>query len=299
VHLFLLGKDYHLGDMLWLTAVLSAYRRQIRPAVLLVGCPDKPISRILEQSPPIDGLFYGEARAIVADVRQRHGRDLLVHDLRPLHMATTMLRDWRFRLPWHYYRDLWLEPRGQWLATFLHLGLLHANRPLLRLTDGDRAAALALTRPYVALAPHVGHRETPILHAAWVRLKGWEDGRWRALAVGLRRAGYEPVTLAAAGEPPIPGTHPLVGLPVRQAAGVIERAEALITVESGLWYAAAGLGTPLMIVPWWLPRSVDWVAPMGIPYRLVSRDQASVSYVLSQIDELIGLQAGVPTRARA
>ncbi len=298
-HLFLLGKDYHLGDLLWLTVVLSAYRRQIQPDVLLVGCPDRTISRILEHSPLIDTLLYGEAQAIVAAVRERYGRDLRVHDLRPLPLAMAMLRAWRSRPPWRYYRDLWLEPRGQWLATFLQLGRLQAYRPLLHLRDDDRVTAQSLVHPYVALAPHVGHTALPIANGLWARLKGWEDARWQALAAGVRRAGYEPVTLAATGQAPIPGTIPMVGLPIRQAAGVIERAEALITVESGLWYVAAALGTPLVIVPWWLPRSVDWVAPMGVPYRLVYRDRAPVSRVLSQLDELIGPRAGASTHVGA
>jgi ADP-heptose:LPS heptosyltransferase len=68
---------------------------------------------------------------------------------------------------------------------------------------------------------------------------------------------------------------------------VIERAHALITVESGLWYLAAALDTPLVIVPWWLPRSVDWVAPMGVPYRLINRQEATVNRVLAQVRAVI------------
>jgi hypothetical protein len=58
-------------------------------------------------------------------------------------------------------------------------------------------------------------------------------------------------------------------------------------VESGLWYIAAVLGTPVIIVPWWLPRSINWMVPMGVPHRLIYRDQASVRHVLSQLRELV------------
>jgi hypothetical protein len=273
--------------LLWLTAVLAEYRRQVAPDVLLVGCPDRTVSRILEACPVIDGVLFGEARRIEATMRRRYGTCLVLHDLQPLPIARAMLRAWRARLPWLYYRDLWLAARGQWLATFLNLGQLQDVKPVIRLTAADREPARLLARPYIVLAPHTGNHALRALDVPWRRLKGWSDEKWQALAAGLQRAGYEPVTLGAPGEASIPGTSPLIGLPIRQAAGVIERAHALITVESGLWYLAAALDTPLVIVPWWLPRSVDWVAPMGIPYRLISRQEATVDRVLVQAQTVI------------
>jgi ADP-heptose:LPS heptosyltransferase len=90
----------------------------------------------------------------------------------------------------------------------------------------------------------------------WRRVKGWDDVHWVAPADGLRAQGYEPVTLAAAGQAPIRGTRALTELPIRQVVSVIEQAAALITVESGLWFVAAALGTPIIIVPrWLLPQS--------------------------------------------
>lgn len=75
-HLFILGKDYHLGDLLWFTAVLAAYRRRARPARARVACPDRPISQILERHPLIDDLLlYGEAGRLPRGAcRRRHGR---------------------------------------------------------------------------------------------------------------------------------------------------------------------------------------------------------------------------------
>jgi ADP-heptose:LPS heptosyltransferase len=291
VHLFLLGRDYHLGDLLWFTAVLAAYRRRFRPHAVLVGCPDLPISRILEHNPAIDEVRYGEGHAILAAARARLGASLVVHDLRALPIAAAMVSQWGHRRPWLYYRDLWLEPRGQWLATFLRLGHLEETRPILCLTEDDRAAARALAHnaasPVVALAPAVGRYTAPILGTAWRHLKAWGDERWRDLADALRADGYTPVTLGAVGQAAIRGTTPLIGLPIRKAAGVLEQAAALVTVESGLWYVAAALERPVVVVPWWLPRSVDWLAPMRVPYRLIPRDQASVDHVLAQIHEMV------------
>jgi hypothetical protein len=165
VHLFLAGRDYHLGDLLWLTAVLAEYRRQVEPRCLLLGVPDRPISRILEHNPLIDELLLGEPGSLLLAARQRFSRDLVVHDLRPPALAVAMMRDWRHHLPWLYYRDLWFQGRGQWLATFLHLGPLSDFRPRLTLTEEDRAFARTLPARYIALAPHVGQYALPFASA--------------------------------------------------------------------------------------------------------------------------------------
>lgn len=286
-HLFLVGEDYHLGDLLWLTVVLGAYRAQHQPARLLVGCPDRPISRILEQNPLIDELLYGEPARIRAAALARFGASLVIRDLRPLPLALGMLRAWRRRWPWLYYRDLWLQARGQWLATYLRLGPLHSFRPILELRDEDLRTARTLPRPYVALAPHIGEYRLPLAGWLWRRVKGWEWGHWSRLASLVRAAGYEPVTLAAAGQAAIPATRPLLGLPIRQVAGVVSQAAALVTAESGLWFVAAACRTPFVIVPWWLPRSVDWAAPLQVPYRLVARGHARPEAVLAALQQLI------------
>jgi hypothetical protein len=287
VHLFILGKDYHLGDLLWFTAVLAAYRRQVRPGRVLVGVPDRPISRILGHNLLIDDLLYGEGAALRARARaEAAGAPLIVRDLRVLPMAISLVRQWRRRLPWLYYADLWMQPRGQWLATFLGLGVLRDYRPELRLVEEDRAVARRLPSPYVVLAPHVGTYTLSLLISFWRRVKGWPAERWSMLARQLRQEGYHVVTLAAAAQRPVPGTIGLIGLPIRQVAGVIERAAALVTVESGLWFVAAALETPVIITPWWLPRSVDWAAPMNIPHRLVYRGEDSVDEVLAHIRQM-------------
>lgn len=306
-HLFVVGRDYHLGDLLWLTAVLAQYRRQIKPSRLTVAAPDRAITRILEHSPVIDNLLYGEGPFVVPNARASRmaqqtetggpehetGEPLVLHDLRALPLSMTMVRRWHHRLPWLYYRDLWLEPRGQWLATFLGLGPLRDFRPVIGLTEEDRAFARTLPSRYVTLAPHVGHYTLPFVNALWHRIKGWDRRNWIELAGAIRREGYEPVTLAGPGQEAIPGTRPLIGLPIRQVAGVIEGAAGLVTVESGLWFLAAARGTPFIIVPWWLPRSVDWPGPMRVPHRTIYRDHASTADVLASLRDL-ATETGTP-----
>lgn len=363
--LFILGDDYHLGDLLWFTAVVAEYRRHFRPSAVFVGLPDRPISRILEGSPVLDGLLYGSAAEITAQANRRagaaasapstgpagplgdefirlsdirageaaktaqrrvtmggdtgllssnspsgsadggpHGSGqtagarvmpanhspsprLTVHDLRGFPIALAMIRDWRRRLPWLYYRDLWLETRGQWLATFLGMESLTEPRPVLSLNREDRVHASNLRTPYVVLAPRIGSYAMPVIGHAWGRIKAWEEPKWEELASRLREHGFEPVTLAAADQRPIASTVPLLALGIRQAAGVIEGSQALITGESGLWFVAAALETPFVIVPWWLPGRVDWAAPMRVPYQLIRRADASVDRVFSALQELV------------
>jgi len=291
-HLFLLGEDYHLGDLLWFTAVLAEYRRQVAPRRVFVGVPDRPISRILEHNPLIDRLLFGSGDAVAAQVRRETGDALEVHDLRPLAIARALLRDWRYRLPWLYYRDLWMEARGQWLATFLRLGHMHEFRPILELCAEDYSAAHTLPARYVVLAPHIGQYSLPLASAFWRRIKGWPQANWVTLADALRRAGYEPITLAARDQPPIEGTTPVLGLPIRQAAGIIDQAAALISAECGLWFIAAARCTPFVILPWWLPRSVDWAGPTQAPHHLVYRESASVQAVLANFRDLVPDVAG-------
>ena len=286
-HLFLLGTDYHLGDLLWLTAVLREYRRVLAPDLLALGCPDRPISRVLEQNPFIDELLYGDPAQILAQAHARFGRRLVVRDLRPLSLTNAMLQDWRRRPPWLYYRDLWLQERGQWLATFLQLGRMQQFRPILMLEEADRVKANRVQHPYVVLAPHIGQYAWSALDAIWRRLKAWPWEHWQRLAQRLRQAGFEPVTLAAENQAGIPGTRLLLGLPIREVAGIIEGAAALVSGESGLWFLAAACETPFVIVPWWLPRSVNWAAPMRVPHRLVYGRDASVELVFSKLLEII------------
>src|SRR5581483_3107814 len=145
---------------------------------------------ILEHNPLIDELLYGAGQDILPRVRGRSLKGLVVHDLRILPIAATLVREWDYRLPWLYYRDLWLEPRGQWLATFLRLGRLHEVRPVLHLTDEDLSVARTLDAPYIVLAPHTGRYTLPILGTIWARAKGWGEARWARLAEALRKEGY-------------------------------------------------------------------------------------------------------------
>jgi len=276
-HTFILGADYHLGDLLWLTAVLHQYRCMAKPQRLTVVHPRQALLAILERNPDVDDL-------LTAAPTHSHA---VVHDLRPIPIGVSMVRDWRYRLPWLYYRDLWCQPRGQWLATYLRLGRLQRCRPVLELGEEDFAIADTLDRPYVVLAPHIGQYRSRALTRAWSAVKGWPLNHWTALTAALHRAGYQTVTLGAHGQAAIPETQPMLGLPIRQVAGIIDRAAGLISGESGLWFIAAARARPFVIVPWWLPRSIDWPAPMNVPYRLVHRREATVDSVLAAIRELV------------
>ncbi|MGH2448203.1 MAG: glycosyltransferase family 9 protein, partial [Chloroflexota bacterium] len=233
--------------------------------------------------PLIDRL---ELRSKDEDPSAVTGADSVVHDLRMQALGRAMVRNWRQRAPWLYYRDLWFEPRGQWLAGYLGLRTLTDYRPILSTEASDRGVANSMRRPYVLLAPHVGTYPFP-LEPFWQRIKGWPPADWARLARLVRNDGREVVTLAAAGQESIPGTVPMVGLPIRHVAGLIERAAGLITVESGLWFIAAAYRTPFVIAPWWLPRTIDWVGPMHVPHRLIGRADLTPETVARNLSEIM------------
>jgi len=282
---FIAGDDYHLGDLLWLTAVIAEYRMQRRPAEVQVSVPDRDVSRILENNPEIDTVDYGCHHSPRWSVGRRDPH-AAIHDLRPMSLAVGMVRQWRRRAPWLYYRDLWLEPRGQWLATYLGLGRMHSYKPRLTLSEDDFRSARQFSGPYVVLAPHIGSYSLPLTGRLWRKLKGWEDGKWVELASRLRSMGLETLTLGGRDQTAVAGTVPVLGIPIRQAAGVISQAAAVVSGESGLWFVAAALDVPFVIVPWWLPRAVDWPAEMGARSRLVRKSEASVERVLGAMEDL-------------
>ncbi len=285
---FRVGDDYHLGDLLWLTAVLAHYRRVRRPTSVVLALPDRDISRILGHNHVIDRLIY-LSRGSPADPCATAGTpgSVVLHDLRPLPLALGMIKQWRRRLPWEYYWDLWMEPRGQWLARYLGLGDLENFRPTITLTPADRRSVPLISRPYVVLAPHIGSYRLPLTRALWRRIKGWDPANWMQLCLSLRRKGLEVVTLGAPRQAAVPGSIPLMGLPIRGSAAIVENAAAVVGGESGLWFVAAALEVPFVIVPWWLPQAVDWAAPMRVPHRLVRRRDATVAMVVSMLQQLV------------
>jgi hypothetical protein len=284
---FILGDDYHLGDLLWFTSVLAEYRKKLSPSRVVVAVPDRAISRILEHNPLADELLFGaEERSRILEMH-RDADNVVVHDLRVFPIALAMLRQWRRRRPWLYYRDLWMRPRGQWLATYLRLGELEDPRPAIQLTDADRAAVRDMPGRFVVLAPHIGQYAIPFTGMLWRRVKSWPTERWVSIADNLRSRGYEPYSLGATGQPPVPGTTGIVGLPIRQVAAIVEGASALITVESGLWFVAAALNVPFIIVPWWLPRSIDWPGSSGVAHARIYRGHDSVGDVAAEFGRLV------------
>jgi hypothetical protein len=285
VGLFIVGRDYHLGDLLWLTAVLRAYREMRSPERIVVALPDRPISRVLELCPLIDELtFMDDLKSVRAS---QFGERVEVIDLRPAKLAVRMVREWRRRLPWLYYRDLWLKPRGQWLATLLGVGEMREYRPCISLEAHDFDDMPRLPERFVVLAPSSGRYTIRVLGAVWSRVKLWPIENWVALATKLAEQGLTPVTLGTDGDRTIEGAESHLGLQLRTAVAVISQAEALVTVESGLWFVAAAVNTPVVIVPWWLPGKVNWVAPTNALHRLLRRAEATPARVMEAVGQLV------------
>ena len=111
--------------------------------------------------------------------------------------------------------------------------------------------------PFVVLARHtVSGRGVPTYSE---RTKRWSERRWLTLAERIRRElGLAVVSVGTPGEGRLetPGVLDLHELDIREAAGLLASAAALVTVDNGLFHLGHGLGVPLVhLQPHWLPAA--------------------------------------------
>jgi heptosyltransferase-2 len=121
------------------------------------------------------------------------------------------------------------------------LGVSPDGEPAEIHTTGDddaRAAALAGTRPYVALCPGAAH---------WN--KRWPPSHWRALTRTLTHRGLAVVGIGTADERVLlnePGVTSGFGLGLGVAAALLRGARAAVANDSGLMHLATAVGTPVV-----------------------------------------------------
>jgi len=287
--LFVFGREHHLGDLVAGTTTIRAYRVLHHPSRVAVLAPDRAYSRILERDPDIDDLLYaGDAE--LSDPQLKHGLSLPPADVVLDLSARSVLWLLHHRGPLSRRLGLLhtalLGTRGRIMAEAAGVPWPVDDRPVIALRAEDRGVAAQIPRPYVVLAPYVGRFHNRLMQALWQALKAWPMDRWQRLAALLRTDGYTVVTLGAGGEEAIPGTVPVIGRPIAEAAGVVERAAALITVESGLWYLACALGVPFVVVPYWPPRHADWIPAAAPPHRLLRRSTATPAAVVAAVQQI-------------
>jgi hypothetical protein len=251
--LFVFGHEHHLGDLVAGTTTIRAYRALRRPSRVAVVTPDRAYSRILERDPDIDDLLYvGDAD--LTDLQSKGSPVLPPADVVLDLSARSVMWLLRHRGPLsrrlRLLHTALLGTRGRVMAEAAGVPWPLDDRPIINLHTGDRAVAAQIPRPYVVLAPYAGRFHNRLAQALWQALKAWPMDRWRRLATLLRAGGYTVVTLGAEGEEAIPDTVAVIGQPIARAAGVVEGATALITVESGLWYLACALDVPFVVVPY-------------------------------------------------
>ncbi len=109
---------------------------------------------------------------------------------------------------------------------------------------------IVLTKAEQALA-----RETkdcvviePNLKTGAAQTKDWGHKRWQELATKLRINGYSLVQLGAGVQRELRGVRRVFTRNVREAAGALSGAIALVSPEGGLHHCAAALGVPAVVI---------------------------------------------------
>jgi ADP-heptose:LPS heptosyltransferase len=232
-----------LGDTLCTTPVVRAHRRDRPDDFIIYVCQDVEYCRVLECSPDIDLVVYSESMYFhgLSNYESRWARELPLEirgTPRFLHFDMNRLAT----LP-----EVFEDHISKGFARLLGMET-DTVRPVLELPSAARAQAAFYTpRPYVVLGMH-SVTNLPTENGG---LKEWGDDRWLALAKRLATDyDYDVIAVGSERDPRPASTfvRPLYGLPIRTVAALLEAAECVITLESGLGHLCAAVDAPTVLL---------------------------------------------------
>lgn len=277
-----------LGDTLAATAVLRAHRRAHPEDHLSFLAADTAFARIVELCPGIDRVAY---------LRGTNDDQIIFRSSRELVES----------LPWWVEGDFEerhvldiQEAASASRGEDLHMAEIYAERLGLKLEDrrpwidADRAAehrpAEAPEEPYVVFARHTvsGKHVSP----SHPRTKRWHENKWARLAERIRRRlGLRAVSIGTPSEGRMehPDVLDLHELDIREVAGLLVGARALVCVDNGVFHLGQGLETTLVhLQPKWLPSRWTASASQG-PFRdlRASLPSLGVDPVLAAVEEML------------
>lgn len=279
-----------LGDTLAATAVLRAQRAAHPDDHITFLAPDRAYARILELCPGIDRvgyvqipadeqIIYGSSRRLVESLEWWSAGDFDERHVLDIQEAASSGRGAELHMSEIYALDLGLKltDRRPWVDTKLAL----EHRPVE-----------APDEPYVVFARHtVSGKHVAPSHE---NTKRWHERKWVALAERVRRQlGLRVVSIGtpAEGRMEHPDVLDLHELDIREVAGLLAGAQALISVDNGVFHLGLGLGTTLVhLQPKWLPSS--WTASaLDGPYRDMhaSLPKLGVEPVFRALEELLSV----------
>jgi Glycosyltransferase family 9 (heptosyltransferase) len=279
-----------LGDTLAATAVLRAQRAARPDDHISFLAPDRAYARILELCPGIDRvgyvqmpadeqIIYGSSRRLVESLEWWTAGDFDDRHVLDIQEAASSGRGAELHMSEIYALDLGLKlaDRRPWVDTKLAL----EHRPVE-----------APDEPYVVFARHtVSGKHVAPSHE---NTKRWHERKWVALAERIRRQlGLRVVSIGtpAEGRMEHPDVLDLHELDIREVAGLLAGARALISVDNGVFHLGLGLGTTLVhLQPKWLPSS--WTASaLDGPYRDIHAvlPKLGVEPVFRTLEELLAV----------
>ncbi len=232
-----------LGDTLCTTPVVRAYRREHPDEFIIYICQDVEYCRILECNPDIDLVVYSEIMYFHGLTRydNRWARSLPVEIRgapRFLHFDMQRLAS----LP-----GVFEEHISKGFARLLRIET-NTVRPVVELPEkARRQAAFYTPRPYVVLGTH-SVTNLPTENGG---LKEWGNDRWMELAKILSTEyGYDVIGVGSERDPRPESEYirPLYGLPIRTVAALLEGAECVVTLESGLGHLCAAVDAPTVLI---------------------------------------------------
>lgn len=288
-----------LGDTLAATAVLRAYRERYPADHVSLLVPDASYARVLELCPAVDCVAYLE----LPDDRQ-----IVFEHSRPIVEALPWWRNSNFDE--RFVLDV-QEIARDGLAGELHMAELHARRVGLELQnlrpciDVERSLAhrpaSAPEEPYIVLARHTVSGKHALAREA--KTKRWAERRWLALAARIRRElGLTIVSIGTPAEARLDQSDVLNfhDLDIRQVAGLLAGADALVTVDNGILHLGLGLDVPLVhLQPNWLPQSWTASSPSDAYRNLhVSLPRLGVARVFDSLNDILARRPSANLRRR-
>ncbi len=244
-----------LGDVILTTPLLSAIAERYPGATVTFVTRDS-YAPLLETNPHVAEVIgwprHGSIAALVGVLRERDfelGLDLqrswrswrLRHSIRTSWFASPKGRLVRLRriwLGWHPRKVRTVVDRYFAAARTLDLQSDSHSPGVYPTAEEKKAAAALVPEGFVALAPGASRPS-----------KRWPARYWRTLADRLLARGYTVVAVGSAEERPLLSGNGVIeayGLPLRTAAAVLERAQVVVSNDSGTLHLATAVKRPVV-----------------------------------------------------
>ena len=262
-----------LGDTLAATPLIRTYRREHPDDFIALAVADRPVADLFALCPDIDQLLlvskqpamelvYSGSREIIEgwSHAKEEFDDVIVCDIQEAAHTTA-----RTHMSAAYAQLVGME--------------IDSSVPSLdRDAADEHFPSYGPSTPYILLARHTeSGRVAPAFDE---NTKRWHEYKWQDLAKKIQsELGLSVVSIGTSREarleqPPVLDLH---SLSIREAAAVVLRAEAVVTVDNGIYHLAHAMRTPLVhLIPVWLGK--HWTQSSSeVPHRDLCADLRKLS----------------------